>query len=80
MQVLSYSSRIFDTQEQKLSTYDRELCAVIFALQTYEHIIIGSKYQITLFTDHNPILFLFTSEGNLPPRQYKAPIAFNHIF
>ena len=72
MQVLSYSSRIFDTQEQKLSTYDRELCAVIFALQTYEHIIIGSKFQITLFTDHNPILFLFTRKGNLTPRQYKA--------
>ena len=43
MQVISYNSHIFSTQEQKLSTYDRELCAVIFALQTYEHIIIGSK-------------------------------------
>ena len=72
MQVLSFNSRIFDTQEQKLSTYDRELCAVIFALQTYEHIIIGSKFQITLFTDHNPILFLLTRKDNLTPRQYKA--------
>ena len=66
MQVLSYSSRIFDTQEQKLSTYDRELYAVIFALQTYEHFIVGSKFQITLFTDHKPILFLFTRKSNLP--------------
>ena len=72
MQVLSFSSRIFDTQEQKLSTYDRELCAVIFALQTYEHYIIGSKFPITLFTDHNPILYLFTRKGNLTPRQYRA--------
>ena len=74
MQVLSYSSRIFDIQEQKLSAYNREHCAIIFALQTYENIIIGSKYQITLFTDHNPILFLFTRKVNLTPH------AFNQIF
>ena len=74
MQVLSYNSRILSTQEQKLSTYDRELCAVLFALKSYEFIIIGSRFPITLFTDHNPILYLFTRKGNLTPRQYKAQI------
>ena len=32
MQIISYNSRILTTQEQKLSTYDRELCAVTVAL------------------------------------------------
>ena len=72
MQIISYNSRILTTQEQKLSTYDRELCAITFALAQYEFIIIGSKFPITIFTDHNPILFLFTRKGNLTPRQYKA--------
>ena len=74
LQVISYNSRILITQEQKLSTYDRELCAVTFALTVYEFIIIGSKFPITLFTDHNPLLFLFTRKGILTPRQYKAQI------
>ena len=31
MQVIPYNSRILTTQEQKLSTYDRELCVITFA-------------------------------------------------
>ena len=60
MQFISYNSRILNTQEQKLSTYDRELCAVIFALQVYEFLFIGSKFPITLSTDHN-LFFYFHS-------------------
>ena len=74
MQIISYNSRIITTQEQKLSTYDRELCAITFALSQYEFIIIGSNFPITISTDHNPILFLFTRKGNLTPRQYQAQI------
>ena len=72
MQIISYNSRISTTQEQKLSTYDRELCAITFALSQHEFIIIGSIFPITIFTDHNPILFVFTRKGNLTPRHYKA--------
>ena len=49
-EVISYTSRILTTQEQKLSTYDRELCAITFALSQYEFIIFGSKFPITTFT------------------------------
>ena len=72
MQIISYNSRILTTQEQKLSTYDRELCAITFALSQYEFITIGSNFPITVFTDHNPILFLFTRKCNLTPGQYEA--------
>ena len=74
MQTISYSSRILTTKEQKLSTYDRDLCAISFALSQYELLIIGSKFPITIFTDHNPILFLFTRKFNLTPRQYKPNV------
>ena len=60
MQVISYNSRIFTKQEQKLSTYDRELCAITFALSQYEVIIIGFKFPITVPTDHIPKFFSST--------------------
>ena len=72
MQVTAYNSRILTTQEQKLSTYDRELCAITFALSQYECIVICTKFPITISTDHNPIFFLFYPKGNLTPRQCKA--------
>ena len=40
MRVTSYNSRILNTQEQKLSTLDRELLAIVFVLQIYEFLII----------------------------------------
>ena len=36
MKVISYNSRILNTQEQKFSTLDRELLAIVYALQIYE--------------------------------------------
>ena len=80
MLVVSYNSRILTTQEQKHSTYDRKLCAITFALSQYEFTIIGSKFPITIFTDHNPILILFTRKGNLTPRQYKAQMLLTKFF
>ena len=79
MQLISYNSRILTTQEQNLSTYARKLCAITFALTTYETIIIGSKFPITIFTDHNPILFIFTRKGTLTTRQYKARMLSTNI-
>ena len=72
MQVLSFNSRILTTQEQKVLTYDQELCAITFVLSQFVFKIIGSNFPITVLTDHIPILFLFTRKGNLTPRQYKA--------
>ena len=39
LRVISYNSRILNTQEQKLSTLDRELLARVYALQIYEFLI-----------------------------------------
>ena len=72
MKGISYNSRIFNTQEQKLSTLDRELLAIVYALQIYEFLIIGSPHPIYIFTDHNPLLHCFAKKGNLSQRFYRA--------
>ena len=72
MKVISYNSRILNTQEQKLSTLDRELLAIVYALQIYEFLIIGYPHPIYIFTDHKPLLHCFAKKGNLSPRFYRA--------
>ena len=67
MRVHSYNSRILNTQEQKLSTLDRELLAIVYALQIYEFLINGSPHPIYIFTDHKPLLHCFARKGNLSP-------------
>ena len=59
MRLTSYTSRILNTQEQNLSTLDRELLAIVYALQIYEFLIIGSPHPIYIFTDHKPLLHCF---------------------
>ena len=58
MTVISYNSLIPNTQEQKhsTSTLDRELLAIVFALQIHEFLILGSPHPIYIFTDHKPLL------------------------
>ena len=72
MKVISYNFRILNTQEQKLSTLDRELLAIVYALQIYEFLIIGSPHPIYIFTDHKPLLHCFAKKRNISPRFYIA--------
>ena len=72
MRNISSNSRIPNTQKQKLSTVDRELLALVYALQIYEFLIIGSPHPIYIFTDHKPLLHCFAKKGNLSPRFYRA--------
>ena len=72
LDVISYISRIFTTNEQKLCTTYRELIGIVYALTIYEHIIIGSAHFINVLNDHKPILSCFTKKGNLSPIFYTA--------
>ena len=63
MKVISYNSRILSTQEQKYSTLDQELLAIVYALQIYEFLNIGSPHPIHIFTDHKPSLHCFTQKS-----------------
>ena len=63
MRVISYNSKIPNTQEQKLSTLDREFLAIVYALQIYEFLIIGSPHPVYIFTDHKPLLHCCAKMG-----------------
>ena len=67
MKVISYNSCILNSQEQKLSTLDRELLGIVHALQVYDFLIISSPHPIHIFTWHKPLLHCFTKKGNLSP-------------
>ena len=45
---VSSNSRVFDKAEQKVSTLHRELCGIVSALQTYEHNIIVSIFNLPI--------------------------------
>ena len=72
LRVIFFNSRILNAQEQKLSTLDRELLAIVYALQIYEFLIIGSPHPIYILTDHKTLLHCFAKKGNLSPRFYRA--------
>ena len=60
MNLISTNSRLFTQAELRLSTLMREYTAIIYTLTEYEFLILGSKHPTVLFTDHKPIIFLFT--------------------
>ena len=70
-ELVSANSRLFLTTEHRLPTILRECSAVIYALSEYEFLIQGSRHPIKIYTDHKPILFLFTQKNKPNHRVYK---------
>ena len=60
MNLISANSRLFTQAELRLSALIRESTAITYNLTEYEFLIHGSKHPTVLFTDHNPVVFLFT--------------------
>ena len=71
MNLISANSRLFTQAELRLSTLMRECTAIIYTLTEYEFLILGSKHPTVLFTDHKPIIFLFTKQSNPNHRVYR---------
>ena len=49
----------------------RECTAIIYTLTEYEFLILGSKHPTVLFTDHKPIIIIFTQKSNPNLRVYR---------
>jgi len=64
--VIAYESRKLKEHEQKYSTYDLELSAVIHALKMWRHYLLGRKFL--LLTDHHSLTNYF-SQPTLNSRQ-----------
>ena len=71
MNLISANSRLFTQAELRLSTLMRECTAIVHTLTEYAFLILGSKHPTVLFTDHNPILFIFTQKSNPNHRVYR---------
>jgi hypothetical protein len=69
--IVSCNSRVFNKTERLMATIYRELAAVIFSLQKYEHLIIGSKFPIRIYTDHKAILMLFAKKAAVNQQFHK---------
>ena len=69
--LISAYSRLFTQAELRLFTLMRECTAIIYTLTEYEFLILGSEHTTVLFTDHKPIIFLFTQKSNPNHRVYR---------
>jgi hypothetical protein len=56
--VISYSSRQLQRHEEHYPTHDLELAAVVIALRTWRHYLLGSAVHI--YTDHKRLKYIFT--------------------
>lgn len=57
---MAYESRKLQPAERNLAPYDRELMAVVYALEKWRHLLIGTAF--TLHTDQAALKYLLTSE------------------
>jgi hypothetical protein len=56
--VISYSSRQLRRHEEHYPTHDLELAAVVMALHTWHHYLLGNVVHI--YTDHKSLKYIFT--------------------
>ena len=63
MNLISANSRLITPIEIRLSNLIRECSAITFALTEYEFLLTGSKQPIILFSDHKPVIYLFTQKN-----------------
>ena len=62
MQVISINSRLLTKTEQREPIMYKDLMAIIFALQVYEFVKTGSEYPSAIFSDHRPLVWLFSTK------------------
>ena len=74
MKLISANSRLFTPIEIRISTLIRECSAIKFALTEYEFLLTGSNHPIVMFTDHKPIIYLFTQKNKPNHRVYRFQI------
>lgn len=55
---IAYFSKKFNQHQRNYSTIEKELLALILALQHFEVYICTVQKPLIVFTDHNPLVFL----------------------
>ncbi|CAM8882492.1 unnamed protein product [Rhodiola kirilowii] len=64
---IAYFSNQFNRSMQQASTYVRELCALVSAIQKWRHYLLGTRF--TIHTDHQPLRTILTQAMHTPDQQ-----------
>jgi hypothetical protein len=70
---IAFHSKSMNDAERNYQIYDKELLAIIQALQTWRHYLEGAEHQITILTDHKNLEY-FESSRTLTRRQARWSI------
>lgn len=65
---VAFMSKSFTDAERNYEIYDKELCAIIRALEEWRHFLEGAKEKVQIFTDHRNLGYFQTAQ-NLNRRQ-----------
>lgn len=57
---IQFASRTLNSAQRNYSTIERELYAIIFALEVFRHYLLG--FEFILYCDHKPLIYLFNSK------------------
>ena len=72
-QVVAYASRQLRPHELNYPTHDLELAAVVYALKTWRHYLLGNRCEI--YSDHKSLKYIFTQPDlNLRQRRWLETI------
>ena len=66
--VICYGGRQLKAHEKNYPTHDLELAAIVFALNSWRHYLLGERFE--LYTDHKSLKYLF-SQKDLNLRQQR---------
>jgi hypothetical protein len=58
----SFSSRKCSPAEQTYDTYDRELLAIVVAMEQWRHHLVGARYKILIQCDHKNLVYFQTTK------------------
>jgi len=63
---ISFLSRSLSETKYRYQVYDRELLAIICALEEYRHYLQGSLFTTTIFCDHQNLTYYWTPQKLTP--------------
>ena len=62
--MIYYASKTLDSAQSNYTTTEKELLAIVFALEKFKSYIIGSS--VTIFTDHAALKYLLSKQDTKP--------------